>query len=79
MVSDDFMVVDAGGGTVDITAHHNRSEGGLVELHSPSGGAWGSFYINMRFEELLLELFGADAKKNFKNWCKVMHHFEVRI
>jgi hypothetical protein len=70
------MVVDAGGGTVDITVHRNRSEGGLVELHSPSGGAWGSFYINKEFEKLLEELLGAEMK-NTSAWFQIMDIFEV--
>jgi len=76
VVDNDFMVVDAGGGTVDITVHRNRSEGGLVELHSPSGGAWGSFYINKEFENLLEELLGAEMK-NTSAWFQIMDTFEV--
>lgn len=73
------MVVDAGGGTVDITVHHNSSNG-LVEIHSPSGGSWGSSYINKQFEELLEELFGREhiaTFKNSKDWYIMMDTFEA--
>jgi hypothetical protein len=73
------MVVDAGGGTVDITVHHNESDG-LVELHSPSGGMWGSSNINTNFEELLGELFGKEHMPEVKGshtWHHVMDIFEV--
>lgn len=36
---DRFMVVDAGGGTVDITAYE-KTEHGLTEIGYPSGEAW---------------------------------------
>lgn len=78
----DFMVVDAGGGTVDITVHRNRSGGGLIELYSPSGGAWGSSFINEKFETLLDELLGKRnvAKvKNSTEWFTMMDIFEVCI
>lgn len=74
------MVVDAGGGTIDITVHRNRSGGGLVELHSPSGGMWGSSFINKKFEELLYELLGNDAittAKGSPHWYSIMDTFEV--
>jgi hypothetical protein len=74
------MVVDAGGGTIDITVHRKGSNGQLVELHSPSGGSWGSSYINKQFEELLESLFGADhisLLKGTQDWYDVMDSFEV--
>jgi hypothetical protein len=38
-----YMVVDCGGGTVDITVHEMVSEAGnLLELHRASGGPYGS-------------------------------------
>ncbi len=80
MVGNDFMVVDAGGGTVDITVHRKKTGGGLTELHSPSGGSWGSSFINLQFEDLLAQLFGYAhiAKiKNSADWYSVMDIFEV--
>ena len=75
------MVVDAGGGTIDITVHRNQSDGGLVELHSPTGGAWGSSCINKKFEELIEELVGKDNMAEVKNspfYLDTMVTFEVR-
>ena len=75
----DFMVVDAGGGTIDITVHGTRV-GGLVEIDTPSGGMWGSSYINKKFEALLEEMFTKqhiDEMKNSDQWCYVMENFEV--
>ena len=58
-----FVVVDCGGGTVDITAYQvvgsSEGEQQLVELCSASGGKFGSEYINRAFvENLLTRYFG---------------------
>lgn len=38
-----YMVVDCGGGTVDITVHElSDRHGTLRELHKATGGPWGS-------------------------------------
>jgi molecular chaperone DnaK (HSP70) len=60
-----FMVVDCGGGTVDITAYRiDRSEGKekFVEIGQVSGGKLGSEYINQAFiDEVLQDRFGGPA------------------
>lgn len=45
-----FMVVDCGGGTVDITAYENAPEGKMVEIARSLGGRLGSDFINRAFE-----------------------------
>ncbi|QLY29324.1 HSP70 family protein [Nocardia huaxiensis] len=45
---DRFMVVDAGGGTVDITAYE-VTEHGLIEIGYTSGGGHGSTYLDQDF------------------------------
>jgi molecular chaperone DnaK (HSP70) len=37
-----YIVVDCGGGTVDITVHELDSSGKLAELHKATGGPYGS-------------------------------------
>ncbi|MEV4335494.1 Hsp70 family protein [Streptomyces sp. NPDC049590] len=49
-----FMVVDCGGGTVDITAYENDENGMMVELTRANGGKLGSNYINQAFQDTLL-------------------------
>ncbi|WAR31119.1 HS12B-like protein [Mya arenaria] len=36
-----YMVVDIGGGTVDVSVHERNDNGTLKEIHKASGGAWG--------------------------------------
>eukprot|EP01083_Nonionella_stella_P079689 218766_1 len=39
---DKYILIDAGGGTVDIACHEIVSEFGVKEVLPPSGGPWGS-------------------------------------
>jgi actin-like ATPase involved in cell morphogenesis len=49
-----FMVVDCGGGTVDITAYRNDQQGRMIEIGRVSGDKRGSQYINEAFVECVL-------------------------
>lgn len=66
--NDTFMVLDCGGGTVDITMH--RVEGTkplqLSEIREPSGGPWGSTYVDAAYERFVQTLIGDAAWKRFK-------------
>ena len=51
----DYMVIDIGGGTVDITAHV-EVDGGIVVEKMPSGNGWGGTQVNEAFSNLLQKL-----------------------
>lgn len=54
-----FLVVDAGGGTVDITSYQVAGNGRLDELAPASGAKTGSDYLNEAFmNEVLVRRFG---------------------
>lgn len=57
-----FMVLDCGGGTVDITLHVVANMAPLVldERAKPSGGAWGGMFVDRQFNVFLTEFFGQD-------------------
>ena len=42
-----YILIDAGGGTVDIAFHEILGDFGVKECHHPSGGPWGIYYIFM--------------------------------
>ncbi|XP_053373619.1 heat shock 70 kDa protein 12B-like [Mercenaria mercenaria] len=65
-----FMVLDLGGGTVDITVHEVQTDGTLKELHSPSGGPWGGTVVDKGIDEFLDELFGPNVMREFRDECK---------
>lgn len=57
------MVLDCGGGTVDITIHRltcNPDEKFLCEELLPSSGGceWGSKYVDLHFENFIADFFG---------------------
>jgi hypothetical protein len=62
-----YIVVDCGGGTVDLTVHEMESSGTLKELYKASGGAWGAIGVDREFESLLVKIFGIDFFVSFKN------------
>lgn len=57
-----FMILDCGGGTVDITLHQVSTADPLVldELCGPSGGDWGGIFVDVQFRIFLRKLFGAE-------------------
>ncbi len=57
-----FMVLDCGGGTVDITVHEVVSISPLKmrALIIPTGGDWGGDYVNLEFKNFLKELLGPE-------------------
>ena len=56
-----YLVVDCGGGTVDIAAHKltKTSDGkvSIEEIHQAHGGPHGGFVVNDEFEKMLEKLF----------------------
>ncbi|XP_006127883.2 heat shock 70 kDa protein 12A-like isoform X1 [Pelodiscus sinensis] len=52
-----YVVVDCGGGTIDITAHEIQKNQSLKELHKASGGGWGGSTVDENFKEFLKEIF----------------------
>uniref|UniRef100_A0A8C2RKR4 Heat shock protein family A (Hsp70) member 12A n=1 Tax=Capra hircus TaxID=9925 RepID=A0A8C2RKR4_CAPHI len=81
---DKYVVVDSGGGTVDLTVHQIRlPEGHLKELYKATGGPYGSLGVDYEFEKLLCKIFGEDFIEQFKikrpaAWVDLMIAFESR-
>ncbi|XP_052820668.1 heat shock 70 kDa protein 12B-like isoform X2 [Mya arenaria] len=62
-----FLVLDLGGGTVDISAHQVQDDGSLKALREPSGGKWGGTLVDDGFLEIFEGLFGADFMTGLKS------------
>ena len=58
------MVIDAGGGTIDITAHV-EVDGGIVVQNVPTGNAWGGTQVNEEFSKLLQEIVSDPGFEKF--------------
>ena len=51
----EYMVIDIGGGTVDITAH--IEVGGAIQVdNTPTGNAWGGTQVNEAFSKMLQDI-----------------------
>lgn len=84
-----YVLVDAGGGTIDIACHKRvehevdgRPESRMIEVFPPTGGNWGSTYIDVEFGNLLAQLLGDDFVEDFKEdpeyrqgWVELMREF----
>lgn len=75
-----YMVIDAGGGTVDITVHEIQTDLTVHELLKASGGAWGSSYVDEAILKLMEEIFGQEAMSSVKRtpeWVEVVSKIEL--
>ena len=48
-----YVVIDIGGGTVDVTAHHHDQERGITIITSPVGNDCGGTMVNREFADFL--------------------------
>lgn len=76
-----FMIVDAGGGTIDLTVHEVTRGGGLDEVIQSSGKMCGSTTIDSAFKRYLETRFGkqvvrAFSKKYQLDWWMLMTDWE---
>uniref|UniRef100_W5K8F9 Heat shock 70 kDa protein 12A-like n=1 Tax=Astyanax mexicanus TaxID=7994 RepID=W5K8F9_ASTMX len=61
-----YMVVDCGGGTIDITVHEVVEWGRLKELHKVSGSDMGGQTVDKNFKTFLRELFSEKVFDEFE-------------
>lgn len=79
-----YIVVDCGGGTVDLTVHElDVTQGTLKELHKGTGGPCGATGVDREFEKLLKRIFDPDFIERFKEkrpaaWIDLMISFEAK-
>ncbi|XP_066285858.1 heat shock 70 kDa protein 12A-like [Branchiostoma lanceolatum] len=78
-----YMVVDCGGGTVDVTVYEIRDDDSVRELHRPTGGPWGGTNVDSNFRTLLDKIFGKDFMNDYRHNfpqenVQLMADFEMR-
>ncbi|XP_043084951.1 heat shock 70 kDa protein 12A-like [Puntigrus tetrazona] len=61
-----YMVVDCGGGTIDITVHEVLGDGKLKELHAASGNDMGGQSVDKNIMSFLKDIFSEDIFEKFK-------------
>ncbi|KAK3603244.1 hypothetical protein CHS0354_007575 [Potamilus streckersoni] len=62
-----YLILDAGGGTVDITIHEVITSGKIKELHKASGGPWGGTKVDEAFQQFIMKLVGSPVFSKFSN------------
>ncbi|XP_033742411.1 heat shock 70 kDa protein 12A-like isoform X2 [Pecten maximus] len=60
-----YLVLDAGGGTVDITVHKVQDDLTLKELDRASGGAWGGTRVDEAFKQMIIKIVGNPIMQRF--------------
>ncbi|XP_045181401.2 heat shock 70 kDa protein 12A-like [Mercenaria mercenaria] len=78
-----YLILDAGGGTVDITVHEITQHHDLKEIYKANGGDWGGTNVDQAFEEFLSEITGTGVMDSFKEkiieeYLDLMRGFEVK-
>ncbi|XP_033743088.1 heat shock 70 kDa protein 12B-like isoform X2 [Pecten maximus] len=78
-----YIVLDAGGGTIDITAHEVQSDGSLKEIHKANGGDWGGTKVDHAYQLLLSDIIGDSALHYFLENNKIdalylFNDFEIK-
>ncbi|XP_019623425.1 PREDICTED: heat shock 70 kDa protein 12A-like [Branchiostoma belcheri] len=78
-----YMVVDCGGGTVDITVHEVRPDNRVKEAYAATGGAWGGTQVDEQFVALTEEVFDKSFIDDYRSsypseWQQWMDSFETK-
>ncbi|XP_053388605.1 heat shock 70 kDa protein 12B-like [Mercenaria mercenaria] len=78
-----YMVLDAGGGTIDITVHEVQSQYTLREVRAANGGDWGGTMVDKAFENFIIDLVGETVFDTFKHsetidWLHLAREFELK-
>lgn len=78
-----YMVLDLGGGTADITVHEVLPNLKLREVHHATGGAWGGTKVDDAFYQFLVKIFGNDTlttlrQENMDDYIALFRDFETK-
>ncbi|XP_033750962.1 heat shock 70 kDa protein 12B-like [Pecten maximus] len=78
-----YMILDMGGGTVDIAVHEVSDDGTLTEIIPSSGGDWGGTNVDGAFYDFIDAKIGKEDAKKLKktkqsHWMKLQNNFEVK-
>ncbi|XP_045203903.2 heat shock 70 kDa protein 12B-like isoform X2 [Mercenaria mercenaria] len=82
-VGSKYLVLDAGGGTIDLTIHEVDSSKCVKQIVVSSGNVSGGNAVNREFERFLKEAISDDKYQQFKrnqteDWLYLMGDFEIK-
>ena len=70
--SNRYLVVDIGGGTVDITAHRHNEEQGIEVIAEPIGNDCGGMKVNKQFSKLLQKIVKDTSDDPNNGFCRFL-------
>ncbi|XP_052684791.1 heat shock 70 kDa protein 12A-like [Crassostrea angulata] len=78
-----FMVIDLGGGTVDVSVQETTDTGKMKFIYDVCGGRWGGTRVDEEFTQFLIKLVGADVFTEFKDesrseYLELMRILEIK-
>ncbi|WAR26456.1 HS12A-like protein [Mya arenaria] len=78
-----YMVIDLGGGTADISVHEKNDDGTLKEIHKASGGPWGGIYVDDNYLKFLEHILGEKVitelrTKEMTDFFDLIREFETK-
>ncbi|CAC5400642.1 unnamed protein product [Mytilus coruscus] len=78
-----YLILDAGGGTIDITVQEVQWDESIKQLYMANGGDWGGTKVDLAFEKFLEEFAGKPALQKFREEDKGGHldlqrEFEIK-
>ncbi|XP_045204844.2 heat shock 70 kDa protein 12A-like [Mercenaria mercenaria] len=76
-----YLILDCGGGTVDVTVHEVLEDNNLKELHKATGGRWGGTVVNKAFLNFISKLVGTEVFQDFStkhksDYLEMLDEFE---
>lgn len=78
-----YMVLDAGGGTIDITVQEVQTDGSLHQVYMANGGDWGGTKVDEAYEQFLIDLVSREVWETFKtrnrdSYLDIVREFEIK-
>ncbi|XP_062579147.1 heat shock 70 kDa protein 12B-like [Saccostrea cucullata] len=78
-----YIVLDCGGGTVDITVYEVQPDLSLMELYKASGGAWGGTQVDEAYRQMLVKIVGSPTILEFScsyaaDYVDMYREFEIK-
>ncbi|KAK3611839.1 hypothetical protein CHS0354_040513 [Potamilus streckersoni] len=78
-----FVLIDAGGSTINIIGHEIMSDGLFNEIYRSNGCSWGGTEVDKAFFGFLKDFFGRAVYKKFKkkytdDYLFLCRHFEMK-
>ncbi|XP_065925054.1 heat shock 70 kDa protein 12A [Magallana gigas] len=61
-----FLVLDAGGGTIDMAMQEVREDGKIQEINRAQGGDWGGIYVDEEFKRMLEDIVSKPIIEAFR-------------